>query len=128
MKNYNNQEEIVGRIQDLMGELRYRSVRAFANDVGVDCSNLAKKLKGISPFTERDINAISYALNVSKTWLSSGIGSRYLTVKPFEEDEKLDCYTKLQIDKARLEEKVKCLENEKLFLQRMLDKSSKQRL
>jgi len=128
MKTYDNQKKIAGRIQDLMSELRYRSVRAFANDVGIDCSNLAKKLKGISPFTERDINAVSYALGVSKTWLSSGVGNRYSTAKPSEEEEKLDCYTKLRIDKARLEEKVKCLENEKAFLQRMLDKSSKQRL
>ncbi len=125
MKTYDNDTEIASRIRDLISELRYRSVLAFSNDVGIDCSNLSKKLKGLSSFTERDIIAISYALGVSKTWLACGTGDKYLSTGASEDGENLDCYTKLRIDKARLEERVKCLEHEKVFLQRMLDKSSK---
>lgn len=123
MKTYDNQKEIASRIQDLMTELKYRSVRAFANDVGIDCSNLTKKLKGISVFTERDILAVSYGLDVSKNWLVSGVGDKYMSTNTSGADDKLDDYTKLRIDKAKLEERVKCLEDEKAFLQRMLDKS-----
>lgn len=121
MSNYNN-TDIAARLEVLMDENGIRSVHALAKKVGLDCSNLLKKKKGIVPFTERDVMAISYGLKVCKPWLVFGEGDKYLPQSSHVSDEMLDENTRLRIEKARLEERVKCLEKEKSFIQRMLDK------
>lgn len=104
-----------------MSENDIRSIRSFANKIGIDCSNLLKKKKGIIPFTDRDILAISYGMRVSRSWIASGVGDKYLGDEGSVSCEMLDENTRLRIEKARLEEKTKCLESENQFLKKNIE-------
>lgn len=117
------QDEIITRVKELMVDKGSRSVLSFAKCVGIDCSNLSKKLKGLSNFTERDLILISRSLHVNLMWLTFGKGDKYCSSHhSYVSDMITDENVKLRIEKARLEERVQCLESEKVFLQQMLSK------
>ena len=72
---------------------------------------------------------------IAKKWLSTDEAASYIGMgKSFIVELRksgklphcmigqIDDATQLRIEKARLEERVQCLENEKAFLQRMLEK------
>lgn len=118
-----NQEEIRDRVQELYNEADSKSMRAFCNKIGLNQSNLSKKLSGSQNFTKRDLMLICKALQVNLVWLSYGKGDKScVSVQSSVSDLITDENTKLRIEKARLEERVLCLENEKAFLQKMLVK------
>lgn len=112
MKIEYNQEDIRRRVFEIMDAGKYKTTRAFATSVGIDCSNLYKMLKGQLNFTKATMMVICEATGVNLQWLAYGKG----------ESQIQSDVTLLRIEKARLEERVQCLENEKAFLQRMLEK------
>lgn len=118
-----NQEEIRERVQKLYNEADSKSMRAFCDKIGLNQSNLSKKLSGSQNFTKRDLMLICKALKVNLIWLSYGKGEKSCaSVQDSVSDLITDENTKLRIDVARLEEKVKCLENENAFYKKMLVK------
>lgn len=113
MKIEYNQEDVRRRVAKIIELGNYKSTRSFSADVGLDCSNLSKMLKGQSNFTKAAMMAICGKLNIDLQWLAYGKGIEPIMIH-------LDDATQLRIEKARLEERVQCLENEKAFLQKML--------
>ena len=116
MKIEYNQEEVRQRVEKVIELGNYKSTRSFSIDVGLDCSNLSKMLRGKQNFTKAAMMAICSNLKVDLQWLAYGKGDAPVMIG------QIDDATKLRIEKARLEERVQCLENEKAFLQRMLEK------
>lgn len=117
MKIEYNQEDVRRRVMEIIDAGKYKTTREFAISVGVDCSNLYKMLKGQHNFTKATMMVICEATGVNLQWLAYGKGESRIQC-----DANLDDETLLRIEKARLEERVQCLENEKAFLQRMLEK------
>lgn len=116
MKIEYNQEEVRRRVAKVIELGKYKSARSFSIDVGLDYSNLSKMLKGKCNFTKAAMMAICSNLKVDLQWLAYGKGDAPVMIG------QIDDATQLRIEKARLEERVQCLENEKAFLQRMLEK------
>lgn len=114
MKIEYNQEEVRQRVAKIIELGNYKSIRSFSTDVGLDCSNLSKMLKGKSNFTKAAMMSISAKMNVGLQWLAYGKGETPTVIG------QLNDATQLRIEKARLEERVQCLENERAFLQKML--------
>lgn len=75
--------EIVSRIKSLMEE-RGSSINSFAKEIGIDQSNLNKKLSGSLKITKNDTHKISESLGVNLSWLLNGEGGTYS-----EEGEKM---------------------------------------
>lgn len=75
--------EIVSRIKSLMEE-RGSSINSFAKEIGIDQSNLNKKLSGSLKITKNDTHKISESLGVNLSWLLNGEGETYS-----EEGEKM---------------------------------------
>lgn len=117
MKIEYNQEDVRQRVLKIIDAGKYKSTRAFASSVGVDCSNLNKMLKGQQNFTKATMMTICEATGVNLQWLAYGKGESQIP-----DETGLNDITLLRIEKARLEERVQCLENEKAFLQKMLVK------
>lgn len=117
MKIEYNQEDVRRRVFEIMDAGKYKTTRVFATSVGLDCSNLCKMLKGQQNITKATMMVICDATGVNLQWLAYGSGEMLN-----EGDANLSDVTLLRIEKARLEERVRCLENEKAFLQRMLEK------
>lgn len=117
MKIEYNQEDVRQRVMEIIDAGKYKTTREFATSVGIDCSNLYKMLKGQQNFTKATMMVICEATGVNLQWLAYGKGESQIQC-----DANLDDVTLLRIEKARLEERVQCLENEKAFLQRMLEK------
>lgn len=117
MKIEYNQEDVRRRVMEIIDAGKYKTTREFATSVGIDCSNLYKMLKGQQNFTKATMMVICEATGVNLQWLAYGKGESQIQC-----DANLDDVTLLLIEKARLEERVQCLENEKAFLQRMLEK------
>lgn len=68
--------EIGERIKQII-DGRKDSLRAFASQVGIDNSNLGKKIAGTLPITKADIYKISQAVGVNANWLINGEGEVY---------------------------------------------------
>lgn len=68
--------EIVSRIKSLMEE-RGSSINSFAKEIGIDQSNLNKKLSGSLRVTKNDTHKISESLGVNLSWLLNGDGEPY---------------------------------------------------
>lgn len=81
--------EIVSRIKSLMEE-RGSSINSFAKEIGIDQSNLNKKLSGSLRVTKNDTHKISESLGVNLSWLLNGDGETYS-----EEGEKLLSKTRI---------------------------------
>lgn len=81
--------EIVSRIKMLMEE-RGSSINSFAKEIGIDQSNLNKKLSGSLKITKNDTYKISESLGVNLSWLLNGDGETYS-----EEGEKLLSKTRI---------------------------------
>ena len=116
MKIEYNQEEVRQRVAKVIELGNYKSTRSFSIDVGLACSNLSKMLRCKQNFTKAAMMAICSNLKVDLQWLAYGKGDAPVMIG------QIDDATQLRIEKARLEERVQCLENEKAFLQRMLEK------
>lgn len=116
MKIVYNQNEVRQRVAKIIELGKYKSTRSFAADVGLDCSNLSKMIRGRQNFTKAAMMAICEKMNIDLQWLAYGKGDTPVLIEPLDEA------TRLRIEKARLEERVRCLENEKLFLQKVLVK------
>ena len=66
---------IINRINELIRSLSGNTT-AFAKSVGIDPSNLSRKLKAQQPITERDIIKICRNAHISQDWLLYGVGER----------------------------------------------------
>jgi len=116
-----NHKEIASRVREIMTDVASRSVRDFANDVGIDCSNMLKKLKLTSPFTKRDIALICQSLDVNYSWLAFGDGNKYKafpTRKPTDVSE----VDMLKMENVSLKQRLQCVENERDFLRSCINK------
>lgn len=69
-------DEIKKRIEELI-EDKLWSINFFSKQVGIDQSNLRKKLYGSSNISKKDVSRICDSLNVSERWLLTGEGSKY---------------------------------------------------
>lgn len=88
-------DEVIKRVNELIRELGL-TPNAFAKEVGLGSSNLSRKLKGTTPFTNKDFAKISGALDISREWLEHGIGDRK---KPYHDFVDHDLVKNL-VDKA----------------------------
>ena len=68
--------EIAERVR-LLRDDRGVTINAFAREIGVDQSNLNKKLSGNLKFTKLDLIKISSSLGVNMKWLTDGTGEPY---------------------------------------------------
>ncbi len=66
-------DEVIRRVNELIRELGL-TPNAFAKEVGLGSSNLSRKLKGTTPFTNKDFAKISEALRINRDWLENGTG------------------------------------------------------
>ena len=64
MKITYNQEEVRQRVAKVIELGKYKSTRSFSIDVGIDCSNLSKMLRGKQNFTKAAMMAICSNLKV----------------------------------------------------------------
>lgn len=74
MKIEYNQEDVRQRVYEIMDAGKYKTTRAFATSVGIDCSNLYKMLKGQQNFTKATMMVICEATGVNLQWLAYGKG------------------------------------------------------
>ena len=73
----NDQKEIIKRIEELVSD-SFTSQNAFAIQVGINSSNFRKKLNGEQTITKNDIKKIADAKKVSREWLQTGKGEKYI--------------------------------------------------
>lgn len=66
---------VIERINELIKELGL-TPNAFAKEVGLGSSNLSRKLKGNTPFTQKDFVKISDSIGVNREWLETGNGEK----------------------------------------------------
>lgn len=66
---------VIERINELIKELGL-TPNAFAKEVGLGSSNLSRKLKGNTPFTQKDFVKISDSIGVNREWLETGDGEK----------------------------------------------------
>ena len=65
------------RLEEAINAL-HMNKRAFSILVGIDNSNLSKKIKGTLRISEKDLNAISMNTNINVDWLRTGDGDMFL--------------------------------------------------
>lgn len=70
-------EEVRERIKELVRESGV-AANSFGKTVGIDPSNFSRKMRGEQSITRKDIDKISSAIGVSKTWLMDGSGEKYI--------------------------------------------------
>lgn len=70
-------ENVASRIKELIRELGI-SQNEFADRIHTDRSNLSKQLSGRLPVGDVLVNKIVVVLGVSKTWLTEGLGKKYI--------------------------------------------------
>lgn len=80
-----NTDAIISRINELIYSMS-DNPSAFAKIVGLDPSNLSRKLKKQQPITEKDINKICRNAHISKEWLLDGVGERSSIPLPANND------------------------------------------
>lgn len=66
---------VIERINELIKELGL-TPNSFAKEVGLGSSNLSRKLKGNTPFTQKDFVKISDSIGVNREWLETGKGEK----------------------------------------------------
>lgn len=66
---------VIERINELIKELGL-TPNSFAKEVGLGSSNLSRKLKGNTPFTQKDFVKISDSIGVNREWLETGEGEK----------------------------------------------------
>lgn len=69
-------DEVIKRVNELIRELGL-TPNAFAKEVGLGSSNLSRKLKGSTPFTNKDFVKICDSLGISRDWLEFGEGDKH---------------------------------------------------
>lgn len=70
-------DDIITRIKSVIAESGLTS-NAFALKVGMNSSNLSRKLNGKVPITSRDYRLICDSIGVNKDWLETGTGDKYI--------------------------------------------------
>lgn len=76
---------VIERINDLIKELGL-TPNSFAKEVGLGSSNLSRKLKGNTPFTQKDFVKISNSIGVNREWLETGEGEKRTYSLGFDKD------------------------------------------
>lgn len=69
-------QSVNDRINLLISELNDTPSR-FAKHVGIDASNMYKKLKGTVKFTDSDLNKMVNTTSVNRDWLLTGKGEMF---------------------------------------------------
>lgn len=70
-------DDIITRIKSVIADSGLTS-NAFALKVGINSSNLSRKLNGKVPITTRDYRLICDSIGVNKDWLETGAGDKYI--------------------------------------------------
>ena len=70
-------DDIITRIKSVIADSGLTS-NAFALKVGMNSSNLSRKLNGKVPITSRDYRLICDTTGVNRDWLESGTGEKYI--------------------------------------------------
>lgn len=70
-------DDIITRIKSVIADSGLTS-SAFALKVGMNSSNLSRKLNGKVPITSRDYRLICDSIGVNKDWLETGAGDKYI--------------------------------------------------
>lgn len=70
-------DDIITRIKSVIADSGMTS-NAFALKVGMNSSNLSRKLNGKVPITSRDYRLICDSIGVNKDWLETGTGDKYI--------------------------------------------------
>ena len=70
-------DDIITRIKSVIADSGMTS-NAFALKVGMNSSNLSRKLNGKVPITSRDYRLICDSIGVNKDWLETGAGDKYI--------------------------------------------------
>lgn len=70
-------DDIITRIKSVITDSGLTS-NAFALKVGMNSSNLSRKLNGKVPITSRDYRLICDSIGVNKDWLETGAGDKYI--------------------------------------------------
>lgn len=70
-------DDIITRIKSVIADSGLTS-NAFALKVGMNSSNLSRKLNGKVPITSRDYRLICDSIGVNKDWLETGTGDKYI--------------------------------------------------
>ena len=70
-------DDIITRIKSVIADSGLTS-NAFALKVGMNSSNLSRKLNGKVPITSRDYRLICDSIGVNKDWLETGDGDKYI--------------------------------------------------
>lgn len=70
-------DDIITRIKSVIADSGLTS-NAFALKVGMNSSNLSRKLNGKVPITSRDYRLICDSIGVNKDWLETGAGDKYI--------------------------------------------------
>lgn len=83
------------RIGELIDE-RLWSINLFSKQVGIDQSNLRKKLYGESNVSKTDVRRICASLNVNEKWLLTGEGEKYK-----QEDKAVDTPTATETTESK---------------------------
>ena len=72
-------DDVIKRVNELIREMGL-TPNAFAKEVGLGSSNLSRKLRGGTPFTNKDFVKICSSLGINRDWLELGKGDK--TDKP----------------------------------------------
>lgn len=70
-------DDIITRIKSVIADSGLTR-NAFALKVGMNSSNLSRKLNGKVPITSRDYRLICDSIGVNKDWLETGTGDKYI--------------------------------------------------
>lgn len=70
-------EQVKERIASIMTEENL-TPNAFSRKVGIDPSGFQRKMKGVSPFTNKDFDKIQNAFGILRSWILTGEGEKYL--------------------------------------------------
>lgn len=115
---------VIDRVSELVRE-KGMTINSLAKEVGIGSSNMSRKMKGMTPFTNKDYLKISNTMNVSREWLENGVGEKYIGSKHPKEAcaEELVCVDNVAAASERikaLERENKLLREQNAFLQQLL--------
>lgn len=115
---------VIDRVSELVRE-KGMTINSLAREVGIGSSNLSRKMKGMTPFTNKDYLKICDTLNVSREWLENGVGDKYIGNKSSEEAyaeefAHVDNITAATERIKALERENKLLREQNAFLQQLL--------
>lgn len=84
-------EEVVDRIKEIISDLHITPTE-FSRRVDILQTNISRKLRGISPITDRDLYKISENTGYSLSWLRTGEGDKKASIMQSGEGDKKPFY------------------------------------